>query len=62
LTAAFNSYLIGFILVQAGRFPGVLVFIAGASAVAMLVVAFVRTFDPWTGYRGDPQIADLNGP
>ncbi len=38
LTAAFNSYLIGFILVQAGVF-GVLTFIAGVSVVAMCVVA-----------------------
>ena len=44
LTAAFNSYLIGFILVQAGV-SGVLVFIAGASAVAMLVIAL---FGPLT--------------
>jgi putative MFS transporter len=38
LTAAFNSYLIGFILVQAGVF-GVLTFIAGVSVVAICVVA-----------------------
>lgn len=44
LTAAFNSYLIGFILVHAGV-SGVLIFIAGASAVAMLVIAL---FGPLT--------------
>jgi MFS transporter, putative metabolite:H+ symporter len=38
LTAAFNSYLIGFILVRAGV-PGVLSFIAGVSIIAMIVVA-----------------------
>jgi putative MFS transporter len=37
LAAAFNSYLIGFILVQAGV-SGVLTFIAGMSVVAMIVV------------------------
>jgi MFS transporter, putative metabolite:H+ symporter len=44
LTAAFNSYLIGFILVHAGV-SGVLIFIAGASVVAMLVIAL---FGPLT--------------
>jgi putative MFS transporter len=38
LTAAFNSYLIGFILVHAGV-SGVLFFIAGASVLAMAVIA-----------------------
>jgi putative MFS transporter len=38
LVAAFNSYLIGFILVRSGV-SGVLVFIAGASVVTMSVVA-----------------------
>jgi putative MFS transporter len=38
LVAAFNSYLIGFILVRAGVF-GVLSFIAGVSVVAICVVA-----------------------
>ena len=38
LTAAFNSYLIGFILVRGGV-SGVLSFIAGVSLVAMVVVA-----------------------
>jgi len=38
LAAAFNSYLIGYILVHAGV-PGVLSFIAGVSVLAMLVVA-----------------------
>jgi MFS transporter, putative metabolite:H+ symporter len=37
LVAAFNSYLIGFILVQAGV-TGVLVFISGAMVVAILVI------------------------
>jgi putative MFS transporter len=38
LVAAFNSYLIGFILVQAGVF-GVLVFISAVCVIAMCVVA-----------------------
>jgi putative MFS transporter len=38
LTAAFNSYLIGFILVHTGV-SGVLFFIAGASVLAMAVLA-----------------------
>ena len=44
LAAAFNSYLIGFILVHAGV-AGVLTFIAGASMVAMSVIAL---FGPLT--------------
>jgi putative MFS transporter len=39
LTAAFNSYLIGFILVRGGV-SGVLIFIAAASVLAMFVVSF----------------------
>jgi putative MFS transporter len=38
LAAAFNSYLIGFILVQAGV-SGVLTFISAVSVVAIFVIA-----------------------
>jgi putative MFS transporter len=40
LTAAFNSYLIGFILLQAGV-SGVLIFVAGAMMIAMLVIGIL---------------------
>jgi putative MFS transporter len=57
LTAAFSSYLIGFILVHAGV-SGVLVFIAGVSAVAMVAVGL---FGPRTRGLATEDIRNRSG-
>ena len=57
LAAAFNSYLIGFILVRAGV-SGVLTFISAVSVVAMFVIAF---FGPLTRGLATEAIRNLTG-
>jgi putative MFS transporter len=57
LAAAFNSYLVGFILVQAGV-TGVLAFISTVSVVAMFVIVY---FGPRTRGLATEAIRNVTG-